>query len=207
MIAFCILDGLYFLALFVIVNPYISFCNYVYELIMTALALLFPIIYYHLPVNQLWNSLFPGLAVGMGVLIGLICLIVDRVVKPKFGDESRTPRPCKCDHPCTCCCGLCSCCCCGCAPDYSETVKGTNSDFMSIDAFGEVSPPTGEIDRQKFCKLISRMIKAMSDLCTESEVTGLMCVLFVILMTNLSATCWYVGAAYGRHQERLSVNC
>jgi hypothetical protein len=206
-----VLDGLYLLLLLFGVNPYLSFSNYIYELLMTILTIIFPIVYYNLSFNPIYSWLFPLLIVIFGVVFISSFWFYERIVEHKLIDKSE-PSARKCKICCHCECPNICCDCCfhpDALDDASITIQEIDlKDITEIR--GQQNPPMGAdivVNAERLRRRSSGIMKAVSDLCTGREVKWLLNGLLFVATTNIAYVGWYFGSSYGIHLERLSVNC
>jgi hypothetical protein len=197
---------LYFLAL-LRTNPYMSFLNYLYELFVTVISMVFPIIYRFLPFNTAYAMAFPAGIIGLAAVVILIQWRYDS--RPRLDIRSDESRPTT--GP------ACSCLPCCISQQVENADDGENDtivvdrvDLMDIEQVLAEDPPLGKtlsLNRKRFQVLTERAIEVMSAACNEEDVKYILQWLAGVSVGGLTAAGWYLGSSYGIWQERASIRC
>jgi hypothetical protein len=63
------------------------------------------------------------------------------------------------------------------------------------------------VEGPRFSRLASKIVRVLSDLSSHMKAEYLLITFGVLAVISFGSAGWYTGASYGRHQQRLSVNC
>jgi hypothetical protein len=192
-------------------NPYMSFLNYAYELAVTSVSMLFPVIYRFLPYSSTYSTVFPALMLSLGIAAIVVLWRYDRwkrfddVSDPSCPTGTQLTLPCGCLSHCLPPVG---------AENGDETVTIHQIDLMDIalmmSAEDDGPAPIGgaltlNARRVRICT--ERALQAMSAACTEEDIKLLLYLLASLGVGGLATAGWYLGSGYGLFLERLNLKC
>jgi hypothetical protein len=216
-ITFGVLDGLYLLILFCFVNPFVSFANYLYELLITTVTIGFTMRYLHLvEAGQIQQSNFYSQWAAPAVLLFVVISIaifwgVDSLIQREHIDESRfgsrkRQRVNHCEWLDFFFKGTCRY-----DAAHASPVTIHAIDLNDIEQIsGNENPPVGNeiiVNSERLRIHTNGIMQAVSTSYTELDVNRLLKILIFLGVMNFGAFGWYFGSVYGIHLERLSVNC
>jgi Na+/melibiose symporter-like transporter len=206
-------NGLLFLSI-LMVRPHLCSINWAYDLLVTFLCFVFPIVYAVVPVNPDSAFGFPWAALGIGVIAivaSLICEFRPRQKSPyadvSHPDHRETANGNEADV------GFCGCCFVqDDRPGDGEPVMINDIDLRDIRelesaAFNANPRDAFMVNSRELRRLTTDVMEAMSQVCTREDLLHLCRAGCWLTSIVLVCAGWYFGTGEGVHDERLSIQC